>query len=88
LYDRLFTVPNPSDADDWKSSLNPSSLEIVDFARVEQSLADSRPMSRYQFERVGYFCVDEQGAQPSAKVFNRVITLRDSWAKSQTSAGA
>jgi glutaminyl-tRNA synthetase len=88
LYDRLFTVPNPSDADDWKSSLNPSSLEIVDFARVEQSLADSMPMSRFQFERVGYFCVDEQGAQPSAKVFNRVITLRDTWAKSQTSAGA
>jgi len=88
LYDRLFSVPNPSDADDWKSCLNPSSLEVINSARVEQSLADAAPMSRYQFERVGYFCVDEQGAQPSAKVFNRIITLRDSWAKAQTQPGA
>ena len=88
LYDRLFSVPSPSDTDDWKSCLNPSSLELIDSVRVEQSLADSQAMSRFQFERVGYFCVDEQGAQPSAKVFNRVITLRDSWAKTQTPLGA
>lgn len=87
LYDRLFSVPNPADLDDWKSSLNLASLETIANARIEQSLSEAPAMSRFQFERVGYFCVDEQGAQSSAKVFNRIITLRDSWAKAQNQQG-
>jgi glutaminyl-tRNA synthetase len=83
LYDRLFTVANPADIDDWKSKLNPGSLEIVENCFVESSLKSAPAMSRYQFERVGYFCVDAASAQQGKPVFNRIITLRDSWAKAQ-----
>lgn len=83
LYDRLFTVANPAEVDDWKATLNPRSLEVLDECFVEGSLKSSEPMSRFQFERVGYFCVDT-GLQFSGQpVFNRIITLRDTWAKAQ-----
>jgi glutaminyl-tRNA synthetase len=83
LYDRLFVVPNPADVDDWKSHLNPQSLEVVDNCFVESALRSAPPMSRYQFERVGYFCVDKQSPRSEKPVFNRIITLRDTWAKVQ-----
>ncbi len=89
LYDRLFLVPNPDDAEEgktFKDYLNPDSLEIVDGALVEPSIADDPPGSRYQFERLGYFISDEQESQPGHLVYNRIITLRDSWAKAAAEA--
>jgi glutaminyl-tRNA synthetase len=86
LYDRLFDVEEPSD-DDWLAHLNPHSLEIVRDAKLEPSLASAAPGSRWQFERIGYFCVDED-SQPGALVFNRTVTLRDTWAKIEKRAGA
>jgi glutaminyl-tRNA synthetase len=80
LYDRLFDVEDPSD-DDWLSHLNPSSLEVVRDAKLEPSLADAVPGSRWQFERVGYFYADPVDSRPGAPVFNRTVTLRDTWAK-------
>jgi glutaminyl-tRNA synthetase len=85
LYDRLFTVPHPSAAEgDFKQYLNPHSLEVVHPCWVEPSLAAAAPGSHFQFERLGYFCVDpdSQAGQP---VFNRTVTLRDAWAKLQQS---
>ncbi|MBU6400998.1 MAG: glutamine--tRNA ligase/YqeY domain fusion protein [Verrucomicrobia bacterium] len=83
LYDRLFTVPEPDAEGDFKQHLNPHSLEVVT-ARAEPSLRDARPEGRYQFERLGYFCLDFD-SQPSAPrprlVFNRTIALKDTWAK-------
>ncbi len=82
LYDRLFTVPEPmgvkGDALDY---LNPGSLEVLDGCRVEPGLASAAPGSTYQFERTGYFCVDAKDSSPGKLVFNRVVPLRDSWAK-------
>ena len=80
LYDRLFTMPQPdADGGDFKSFLNPNSLEIVQ-AKCEPSLAEADPNARYQFERVGYFALDPD-SQPGKLVFNRTITLKDTWAK-------
>jgi glutaminyl-tRNA synthetase len=79
LHDRLFTEPEPEAAIDFKSSLNPRSLEIVR-AHCETSLADARSELRYQFERLGYFALDQESS-PGCLVFNRTISLRDSWAK-------
>ena len=80
LYDRLFTEAEPDkDGRDFKSVLNPKSLEIVT-AKLEPSLADALPEVRYQFERLGYFAFDKDSA-PGRLVFNRTITLRDTWAK-------
>jgi glutaminyl-tRNA synthetase len=84
LYDHLFTKTNPSDEKegrDFKGHLNPNSLEIVTSARVEPSLKGTTPGSRYQFERLGYFCVDSVDSSHEALVFNRTVTLRDTWAK-------
>ena len=84
LYDHLSTAAKPGDAGnglDYKSSLNPDSLETLTRCRVEPSLADAAPGSRYQFERQGYFCVDSVDSSPGALVFNRTVSLRDSWAK-------
>ncbi len=82
LYDRLFTVPNPmSHGDDYVKFLNSNSLETLTSCRVESSLAGTTPGSRYQFERLGYFCVDLTDSSRSKPVFNRIVTLRDSWAK-------
>ena len=80
LYDHLFTSERPDDDDDFMTTLNPESLETVRNAKVEPSLADAVPGEKYQFERTGYFAVDPD-SQPSALVFNRTVTLRDSWKK-------
>jgi glutaminyl-tRNA synthetase len=79
LHDRLFTEPEPEATIDFKSSLNPRSLEIVQ-ANCETSLADARSELRYQFERLGYFALDQESS-PGCLIFNRTISLRDSWAK-------
>lgn len=81
LYDHLFTVPNPSDYGDFNSYLNPNSLERLTSCRIEPSLAGAKPGSRYQFERLGYFCVDSVDSSGDALVFNRTVTLRDTWVK-------
>ncbi|MFN3409387.1 MAG: glutamine--tRNA ligase/YqeY domain fusion protein [Limisphaerales bacterium] len=80
LYDRLFTEPEPDkDGRDFKTALNPKSLEVVT-AKLEPSLQDAKPELRYQFERLGYFCLDPDSA-PAKPVFNRTIGLKDTWAK-------
>jgi glutaminyl-tRNA synthetase len=89
LYDRLFTVPDPDAGDeDFKTYLNPDSLVVVHGALVEPSIANDAPGSRYQFERVGYFCSDIVDSKPGALVFNRTVTLRDTWAKVSQAAPA
>ncbi len=79
LYDRLFTVPEPDAEGDFKQHLNPHSLEVVT-AKCEPSLKDAKPELRYQFERLGYFTLDKDSV-PAKPVFNRTITLKDTWAK-------
>jgi glutaminyl-tRNA synthetase len=79
LYDRLFTVPEPDADGDFKAFLNPHSLETV-IAKCEPSLADAAPDTRYQFERLGYFILDPD-SKPGNLVFNRTMTLKDTWAK-------
>ena len=84
LYDRLFTVPDPDglpDGQDFTSVLNPASLLVVKGARVEPSVAGDPAGTRYQFERTGYFMSDPEDSSPGALVFNRTVTLRDSWEK-------
>ncbi|MFV9644965.1 MAG: glutamine--tRNA ligase/YqeY domain fusion protein [Desulfobacterales bacterium] len=84
LYDRQFIKENPTggkDGADFMNYLNPNSLEILTSCRVEPGLAGAKPESRYQFERLGYFCVDSIDSHEGALVFNRTATLRDSWAK-------
>jgi glutaminyl-tRNA synthetase len=82
LYDRFFQGADPTgDGDDFMKHLNPKSLEILAPCRVEPSLSGAGPGSRYQFERLGYFCVDAHDADAQKLVFNRIVTLRDSWAK-------
>jgi len=83
LYDHLFAKENPNDVEegrDWKSNLNPDSLEILTSCKVEPSLAGAAPLNRYQFERLGYFCVDPDSSDEKL-VFNRTASLRDAWAK-------
>ncbi|MEF3076671.1 glutamine--tRNA ligase/YqeY domain fusion protein [Methylobacter sp. Wu1] len=80
LYDRLFKLPNPDNEENFLDALNPNSLEILTDCRVEASLADAKPESRYQFERTGYFCLDSDSSDGKL-VFNRTVTLRDSWEK-------
>ncbi|QDU43136.1 Glutamine--tRNA ligase [Symmachiella dynata] len=84
LYDHLFSVPDPSDVEegvDYKTNLNPNSLEVVSDAIVEPSVATLEPGTRVQFERLGYFCIDAKDSKPDALVINRTVTLRDAWAK-------
>jgi glutaminyl-tRNA synthetase len=84
LYDHLFTKEDPdevSEGSDWLANLNPKSLERLDSSRVEPSLACAKSEDLYQFERLGYFCVDNVDSKQDALVFNRAVTLRDSWAK-------
>ena len=81
LYDRLFTVESPGAGDtDFLTQLNPHSLDVVTHAKLEPSLASAAAGARFQFERLGYFCVDPDSA-PGKPVFNRTVTLKDSWAK-------
>jgi len=88
LYDHLFVKENPSetkDSADFKTYLNPNSMERLTSCLVEPSLVDAAPGSRYQFMRQGYFCVDSKDSLGNALVFNRTVTLRDTWAKIQRS---
>ncbi|HVF13986.1 MAG TPA: glutamine--tRNA ligase/YqeY domain fusion protein, partial [Acidimicrobiales bacterium] len=79
LYDRLFKVPRPEEAEgDLSEQLNPESLQVVAGAMLEPGLADAEPGSRWQLERIGYFVVDEKDSRPGAPVLNRIVTLRDS----------
>jgi len=90
LYDKLFTKANPYDVaedEDVLSNLNPNSLEVLTGAKLEPSLAEAKPENRFQFERVGYFCVDRDSAAGKL-VFNRTLSLKDSWAKIEKKAGA
>jgi glutaminyl-tRNA synthetase len=83
LYDKLFTKPDPNEVEegkDFTANLNPNSLEIVHSAKVEPSLASPAVETRYQFERIGYFCVDPD-SRPGRPVFNRTVALKDTWAK-------
>ncbi len=80
LYDRLFTVPEPDADGDFKKHLNPASFEIVK-ARCEPSMQLAKPELRYQFERIGYFCLDKDSQPGKSLILNRTITLKDSWAK-------
>jgi glutaminyl-tRNA synthetase len=89
LYDRLFTVPDPDTREaDFREFLNPESLVVVRDARVEPGVRGDAPGSRYQFERLGYFCSDVVDSRPDALVFNRTVTLRDTWAKSAGAGSA
>ncbi|HEY81022.1 MAG TPA: glutamine--tRNA ligase/YqeY domain fusion protein [Caldilineae bacterium] len=91
LYDRLFATPDPYDFPEGGSfldNLNPNSLKVMPHARVEPSVLDDPPDTRYQFERLGYFIQDSEDSRPDALVFNRIITLRDSWKKQQKRAPA
>ena len=91
LYDRLFVKPNAAESregEDYKTHLNPDSLQTLDSCRVEPILARATPGSRFQFERHGYFCVDTRDSSADRLVFNRTVSLRDSWAKIVSSASA
>jgi glutaminyl-tRNA synthetase len=85
LYDRLFNVANPNSVEDFRNALNPGSLERV-AAKVEPALAGAEPGASFQFERLGYFTPDSRDDRPGARVFNRIVTLRDSWAKLEQQA--
>jgi glutaminyl-tRNA synthetase len=85
LYDHLFTKENPdktNEGEDFKSNLNPDSCQVLDSCWIEPSLTGAAPFSRYQFERLGYFCVDPDSSDEKP-VFNRTVSLRDTWAKLQ-----
>jgi glutaminyl-tRNA synthetase len=81
LYDKLFTVPDPDDVEEFMSVVSPESLVVVRDAKVEPSVGQDPAGSRYQFERTGYFAMDPIDSSPASLVFNRTVTLRDSWAK-------
>ncbi len=90
LYDRLFLKEDPNQAPDGKtflSNLNPDSLKVVAGCKAEPMLAKATPGARYQFERVGYFCVDAKDSGPGAPVFNRTVTLKDTWARIEQREG-
>jgi glutaminyl-tRNA synthetase len=80
LYDRLFRSENPEESGDFVADLNPESLEIIEHARIEPSVRGATPLTRYQFERLGYFCVDPDSTAERL-VFNRTATLKDTWAR-------
>jgi len=86
LYEHLFLKPDPGDVEKgktFKEYINPNSLVVLNPCYVEPSLANAKPGERFQFERVGYFCVDSVDSKPGTPVFNRTATLRDTWAKIQ-----
>jgi glutaminyl-tRNA synthetase len=84
LYDRLFTVEDPG-GDEWKSFINPNSLEVITNSKLEPSLSNAKPSDQFQFERIGYFCVDYD-SKPGKLIFNRTVSLRDTWAKIEKSS--
>ncbi|KAF3982169.1 MAG: glutamine--tRNA ligase/YqeY domain fusion protein [Methylococcales symbiont of Hymedesmia sp. n. MRB-2018] len=79
LYDRLFNVANPESEDDFLAVVNPDSLQTLKHCKVEASLANAKAGQRFQFERTGYFCVDAVDSKTDKLVFNRTVTLRDTW---------
>ena len=84
LYDHLFTKEDPEavpEGGDWLANVNPNSLERLTSCRIEPYLGNAQPGDRYQFERLGYFCVDSKDLPAGKLVFNRSVTLRDTWAK-------
>jgi glutaminyl-tRNA synthetase len=84
LYDNLFTVRNPDDVPegtDYKVNLNPKSLEVLQDCKLEPCLKTVKPGERFQFERLGYFCADSKDFTQDKPIFNRIVTLRDTWAK-------
>ncbi len=84
LYEHLFVKENPADEEEekeWLATLNPASLEVLDDCRVEPSLAEADPGDGFQFLRKGYFCLDSRDSTPGKLVFNRTVTLRDTWAR-------
>jgi len=84
LYEHLFLKENPSEVEegkDFTDFVNPQSLEVLKNCRLEPGLKDAKPGERFQFERLGYFCADSKDFAPDAPVFNRTVTLRDTWAK-------
>ncbi len=83
LYDHLFSDPHPAEREDFHEALNPDSLKVLRGCKLEPSLAEARPGDRLQFMRHGYFCVDSRDSRPGAPVFNRTVSLKDSWAKLQ-----
>jgi len=88
LYDRLFQNEDPMDVpegQDFHTNMNPNSLEVLAHAKLEPSLASAKPGDRVQFERMGYFCVDTKDSASGKPVFNRTVTLRDTWARMQKS---
>jgi glutaminyl-tRNA synthetase len=90
LYDYLFSKPDPDEVDegkDYKSNLNPKSLEVINDAKLEPSLKQAKPGDTYQFERMGYFCMDPDSTDAKL-VFNRTVTLRDTWAKIEKKTSA
>jgi glutaminyl-tRNA synthetase len=90
LYDKLFAKADPFDLEEGQDvldNLNPNSLEILTGAKLEPSLASAKLEDRFQFERVGYFCIDPDSA-PGNLVFNRTLPLKDSWAKIEKKSGA
>jgi len=86
LYDHLFATADPNDVEDgktWLDNMNPNSLEVLTDCKLERSLSDAKVGDKYQFERTGYFCLDSKDSKPDALVFNRAVSLRDTWAKIQ-----
>lgn len=89
LYDYLFTKKDPNDVEEGKDFidyLNPKSLEVISSCKLEPFLKDAKPGDRFQFERLGYFCVDSKDSRPERLVFNRIVTLKDEWSKIQKMA--
>jgi glutaminyl-tRNA synthetase len=80
LYDRMFRSENPEESGNFLDDLNPQSLQIVANAKLEPSVRGAQPQSRFQFERLGYFCVDFDSTSERL-VFNRTVSLKDAWAK-------
>jgi glutaminyl-tRNA synthetase len=84
LYDRLFLKENPDEVEEGKdflSNINPNSLQVLTHCKLEPMLGKATPGDRFQFERTGYFCADAKDSKPGAPVFNRIVTLKDTWAK-------
>ncbi len=90
LYDKLFTKENPNDlaeGEDWKDSINPDSVKVLEHCKLEPSLKEAKTGTSLQFERNGYFCLDSEDSQGDQLVFNRTVTLKDTWAKVQKRGG-
>jgi glutaminyl-tRNA synthetase len=89
IYENLFSKENPSEVEDGQdvlSNLNPNSLEVISRAKIEPSMSNAEPGGRYQFERLGYFCVDPD-SKPGKPVFNRTVALKDAWARVEKKQG-